>query len=178
MRVITWCSFGVLAVLLSGCQPQSGSANQSDNAAAAATAADSTADGAVVSGGAGTAVTETTTTTATPAAALVLTAADSGKAVSLRVGESLSLSLEGNASTGYSWALAADGSPVLAQVGSAVATSTAAAPDVVGAPEVNRWTFAAQKTGEATLRLEYRRPWEKDTAAARTFEVKVSVAGE
>lgn len=103
-----------------------------------------------------------------------LTAADNGTTLSLRVGESLSVALSGNASTGYSWSLKHSGAPVLVQSGTAAAEASATG--LVGAPEVTTWNFTAQQAGDAALQFEYRRPWEKDAAPAQAFAVTVSVS--
>jgi inhibitor of cysteine peptidase len=96
----------------------------------------------------------------------------SGKQVELSVGQSLVVTLESNASTGYSWYLAqnSDGS-VLDNTGNEyVAPQTT----LVGAGGKEEWTFKALKEGTSTISMGYSRPWES-TPPAETFDLTVVV---
>jgi inhibitor of cysteine peptidase len=86
-----------------------------------------------------------------------------GKApVAMRVGQVLEIALTSNASTGYQWELIADGAPVLTRTtGPATPPPMDTQPPMPGASSIARWWFRAEKPGQATVRLEYRRPWEK-----------------
>lgn len=85
----------------------------------------------------------------------------------LDVGQVLEIALEGSAGTGYAWQLEADGSPQLRPV--PVPPSPEAAesdgPRVVGGPTAQRWHFLAERAGEATVKLSYRRSWESGAPA-------------
>lgn len=98
----------------------------------------------------------------------------------LAVGQVLAVSLEGNPSTGYTWEVDADGTPQLALVPSPADTETSVAdgdgaPPPVGSPVVRQWHFEAVQPGTTTLRLVYRRPWEKDVAPVEQAEFQVTV---
>ena len=96
----------------------------------------------------------------------------SGKQVELSVGQSLVVTLESNATTGYSWALAqnSDGS-VLSKTGNKyIAPQTT----LVGAPGKEEWTFKALKKGTSTISMGYSRPWES-TPPVQTFDLTVVV---
>ncbi|WP_447941026.1 protease inhibitor I42 family protein [Pseudoxanthomonas mexicana] len=86
-----------------------------------------------------------------------------GKApVAMRVGQVLEIALTSNASTGYQWEFTADGAPVLARTtGPATPPPMDTQPPMPGASSIARWWFRAEKPGQTTVRLEYRRPWEK-----------------
>ncbi len=73
----------------------------------------------------------------------------------VRAGEVFTLTLPGNPSTGYSWEMA-DGWAV-SQVGDVESHQVAAG---LGAPAVQVVRLTATATGQAAVRLLYRRPWE------------------
>ena len=97
----------------------------------------------------------------------------SGKQVELSVGQSLVVTLESNASTGYSWSLAQNSDEtVLNKTGNEyVAPQTT----LVGAGGKEEWTFKALKKGTSTISMGYGRPWETDTPPAKTFDLTVVV---
>lgn len=81
--------------------------------------------------------------------------------VSMRVGQVFEIALMANASTGYQWEFTSDGAPVLARTtGPATPPPMDTQPPMPGAPALARWWLRAEKPGEATVRMVYRRPWE------------------
>ncbi|MBA3928618.1 MAG: hypothetical protein C0521_03405 [Xanthomonas sp.] len=81
--------------------------------------------------------------------------------VVMRVGQVLEIALMSNASTGYQWEFTSDGAPVLARTtGPATPPPMDTQPPMPGAPSIARWWFRADKPGEATVRMVYRRSWE------------------
>lgn len=127
-----------------------------------------------------------------PPAEIRLGAEDHGRAVQLREGEELVISLEANPSTGYAWQvdqgpLAAQSQSILVQTGEAFETPqaqgstdvepSAKMPLMLGAPEIQILRFQAAQAGQTTLRLVYRRPWEEDVAPAEEFSVSVEAIG-
>lgn len=84
----------------------------------------------------------------------------------LAVGQVLEIVLEGSAGTGYAWQLEADGSPQLRPLPMPPSPDAADdGPRRVGGPTVQRWHFVAERAGEATVKLSYRRPWESGAPA-------------
>jgi inhibitor of cysteine peptidase len=100
-----------------------------------------------------------------------LTEADAGSAIALRRGDRLAVSLGGNPTTGYTWQVTAVNERVLAPVGEAGYRPSSPA---IGAGGVFTFEFEAAGAGHTTLRLAYRRPWEK-RRPAQTFTVAVTV---
>ncbi len=96
----------------------------------------------------------------------------SGKQVELSVGQSLVVTLDSNASTGYSWSLSQNSDDsVLNNAGNEyVAPQTT----LVGAGGKEEWTFKALKKGNSTISMGYSRPWES-TPPAKTFDLTVVV---
>ena len=100
---------------------------------------------------------------------------DSGKQVELSVGQSLVVTLDSNASTGYSWSLTENSDEtVLSNTGNKYINPPQTTPPIVGAPGVEEWTFKALKKGTSTISLGYRRPWES-TPPVETFDLTVVV---
>lgn len=83
----------------------------------------------------------------------------SGRVIFLEVGESLDLSLESNASTGYSWQYFPDftGKEVIAETMHQYVGAISLLP---GAPGREQWSFKAVGAGTASISLGYMRPWE------------------
>jgi inhibitor of cysteine peptidase len=101
-----------------------------------------------------------------------ITAADAGHPITLRIGEELVLKLESNPSTGYDWFLTDAQNPVLSSLGKPAYAQGRSTP---GAGGIESWNFRASATGTQTLKLEYRRPWEKNTSPAKTVIFQVTV---
>ena len=93
--------------------------------------------------------------------AVAVNQALSVQTMQLPVGQTLTVRLASNPSTGYSWVLAENAGDALDRV--------------VGAGGVDVWQFEAVNAGQHTLRLEYRRPWEKDVAPLYVSVYKVTV---
>ncbi len=100
------------------------------------------------------------------------TAADDGRALELKVGQRLVVSLQGNPTTGYAWAVDAFDPSVLEQVGEIVFEADS---DALGAGRILTGTFAAVAPGQTALKLVYAPPWETDVDPLETFEVRVTV---
>lgn len=92
----------------------------------------------------------------------------------LAVGQTLEITLEGNAGTGYQWQLVESGRPQLVAVALAD-DGVSSTPDLPGEPTLQHLRFHAEQPGRTRLRLEYRRPWEAGQAAARSAEYRVQV---
>ncbi|NJL05247.1 MAG: protease inhibitor I42 family protein [Chloroflexaceae bacterium] len=107
-----------------------------------------------------------------PPAPTSLTAADSGRDVTLQVGAELVLTLEGNPTTGYEWQVEQVDAAVLAQQGEPEYTAAATMP---GSSGVFVFRFTAQAAGSTPLVLGYSRPFEPDTPPIEEFTVQITV---
>ncbi len=97
----------------------------------------------------------------------------SGKEVEITVGGTLTVTLESNATTGYSWALKQIGdTSVLQKTGNKYEAPTSR---LIGAGGKEVWTFKALKTGMTTLSMEYSQAWAGGQKGARTFNLTVTV---
>ena len=92
----------------------------------------------------------------------------------LRQGQLLAIEWDSNASTGYAWEIVEDASPVL-EPAPVPASTKPPAPQLPGAGGTSRWRVRAAQPGTATLRLVYRRAWEKGVGPVRTATYRVVV---
>jgi inhibitor of cysteine peptidase len=93
--------------------------------------------------------------------------------VKLGKGDTLELKLEALPSAGYSWQVVKVNEDLLKQQGKA--TFEKPEKKLIGAKVKQVFRFKAEKAGTGTLELEYKRPFEKDKPAAKTFKVSVTV---
>ena len=100
---------------------------------------------------------------------------DSGATVTLEPQQELVISLEGNPTTGFSWAGGDIDEAVLAPVGEPEYTPTSTGSTLVGGGGTYTLRFQAVAAGETMLRLVYARSWESGVDPEGTFSVTVAV---
>jgi predicted secreted protein len=94
--------------------------------------------------------------------------------VTLAVGDRLIVTLDSNATTGYSWNLSAiSDASVIAKVSDEYVAPTST-PPLMGQGGQESWTFEALDAGIATISMKYIRSWEPEEPA-ETFEITVNV---
>jgi len=107
---------------------------------------------------------------------LKLDASADGSTQQLKVGQVLSISLESNPSTGYSWSATSSDQAVMMQMGEPqMQEPTASSTPVVGAPGTATLYFQAIKAGTATVTLNYQRSWEQGVTPEKTIIITVEV---
>ena len=101
--------------------------------------------------------------------------ADTDRQITLAVGQVLVIELPGNPTTGYTWTAKKIDGDALTRLGDGVYKQNPAPERMEGVGGVETWKFQGAKAGRQTLRFEYARSWEKDTAPARVaaFEIVV-----
>jgi inhibitor of cysteine peptidase len=104
--------------------------------------------------------------------ALALEGEDNGREITLQKGQTLTIKLEGNPTTGYSWEVVETEGAILQQAGE---PEFEAESDLLGAPGTQTLRFEAVDTGQMELKLGYRRSWETDVEPLETFTVHVTV---
>lgn len=103
-----------------------------------------------------------------------LNAKDDGGQTELKEGQLLVITLEGNPSTGYIWEVEEGSEKIIRQVGEIEFQPQSA---LLGAPANEIMRFQAVGAGQSTLKLVYRRPWEKGVQPAKTFSIQVEAVG-
>jgi len=101
-----------------------------------------------------------------------LTENNSGSSVTLLEGETFTVSLRGNGTTGYMWDVVPGAESIVEQQGNMQYIVDS---NLAGSPGTAIFTFKAIALGNATLQLIYHRPWETGVPPIQTFEVTISV---
>lgn len=100
-------------------------------------------------------------------------ASSSGKQIEIAAGGSLAVTLDSNATTGYSWELKGISNPaILEKTDNKYEAPTSG---LIGAGGKEVWTFKALKAGTTTLSMEYSQPWEGGQKGASSFNVAVVI---
>ena len=101
-----------------------------------------------------------------------LDSGDDGDSINVEVGETISIILESNSSTGYKWVLVSN------SLDTSIVSNTSSkyfsgVTSVVGSGGTEQWIFEAEAPGTTTIKLNYKRVWE--TGIEDTFEIEVVV---
>lgn len=102
-----------------------------------------------------------------------LTLADRGTQVEIKEGLEITITLDGNPSTGYTWEVKDLDTDMFQQVGEPVFESSN--PGMVGSGGTLTLTFKTLKVGTNSLTLIYHRPWETEVDPIDTYTVTIVV---
>lgn len=94
--------------------------------------------------------------------------------VQLHQGQTLTISLPSNPTTGFRWVVADAAPGVLRSLGPEVYTTPEDA-GLVGSAGQSTWRYQAQQKGDGRLLMQYRRPWEVQVAPAKVIDCPVNV---
>jgi len=108
--------------------------------------------------------------TALMLAAVTYTGDYNGKTVMVNAGDTFTVKLDENPTTGYSWNLTAD-SGLQVDGGQYVPYSTG----LMGSGGYHTWTIKAVKAGTYRINGIYKRPWESISGQEKTFTLTVQV---
>lgn len=117
-----------------------------------------------------------TGTSTQTAAATTLTEADAGKDAHLAPDQTMTIRLEGNLSTGFSWRVSDSNPEVLLSGGRPTYSENASETPKLGEPGVYIYNFTAKNAGQADLTFDYLREWETSTPPAKTLIFHVTVS--
>ncbi len=104
-------------------------------------------------------------------AAHAFSVVDNGKAVSVRKGETIRISLEENPTTGYSWDESVTSGLTIVD-----SKYTQGDSGLIGAGGVHEWSIRAAERGEQQFSAIYKRSWEQAAGNETTFTLSISVA--
>jgi predicted secreted protein len=104
---------------------------------------------------------------------ILVTPADNGKAITLKVGQCIDVRLSTQAaSTGYEWYLAPRMPEIMGLSARTVTTPGNAPP---GTPSQLDYVLCAEAPGDLTVKFLNYRPWEKNTPPAKTLNFAVKI---
>ncbi len=96
--------------------------------------------------------------------------------VTVVLGQTFTVTLESNPSTGYRWEWVDQQDSIVEQMGEAqFKPRETGDPPLVGAGGWESFDFKAVNQGQMTLKLVYRRPWEEGVEPLKTFSLQVTV---
>ena len=98
--------------------------------------------------------------------------ADNGRAIELRVGDKLEVTLPGNPTTGFQWEVSDVDSLILTPIGDPEFEPSS---NAVGSGGSITFRFEAIGTGQTNLKLIHHRPFVGDVPPTQTYEVTVIV---
>jgi inhibitor of cysteine peptidase len=99
-----------------------------------------------------------------------LTINDNGSTIEIAVDTVVTISLEGNPSTGFAWAIDHNDQTILKNIQSKFDATSAAS---IGSNGKFTFRFQCQKKGNGKISLKYWRHWEGDASVTKRFEVRV-----
>lgn len=108
-------------------------------------------------------------------APLQIGADSGGKTVEVKGVARVLILLPGNITTGYSWAIARIEGDAVKADGEVQYAAKEQKPGLVGGGGTFEASLLVVAKGKATVTLEYRRPWEKEKPAEKTFTVTLDV---
>ncbi len=103
----------------------------------------------------------------------VLQMHDNGKEIRVQAGEVIELALKEQAGTGYLWEFHRLDEKHFQVVHTE--TKSLAERNRVGGPMLQVWQLKTLEPGDATLSLDYLRPWEGRAKAVKHFQIKVHI---
>ncbi|HTX57490.1 MAG TPA: protease inhibitor I42 family protein [Candidatus Acidoferrales bacterium] len=103
----------------------------------------------------------------------VFIASDAASPITVQVGEDFFIAVQSNDSTGYSWTQALPGGDLIVAYEGNVREP--ADPALAGAPGQQIFIYHANRSGSATIVLNYTRPFEPDAPPAKTLTFTVNV---
>ena len=115
---------------------------------------------------------ETQQAMAAASGVMTVTTEDDGREVTIPVGRLVIVRLEAKPGTGYGWQLVRNGSPQLHMETPPVFEPRSKLE--AGGDEDEVFQFRVQMPGTVDLEFHYRRPWDKQTPAAKTFRVRIT----
>jgi inhibitor of cysteine peptidase len=104
-----------------------------------------------------------------------LSVANNNGSKTIKKGDVITVTLEANSSTGYTWDVASNNKRVLRYNGKKYIAPKASNPPMVGTAGKEVLSFKAIGRGTSTLKLVYHQPWDKKAKPAKTFTVKLTV---
>jgi len=97
---------------------------------------------------------------------------DNGRRIKVSKAEVFELALEGHPTAGYRWQIVSMDSAIVQEVSEQKFEPKTKR---LGSPGKQVFKFIATASGETEIKLQYNRPWEKDTAPLDSYHIVVKV---
>jgi len=104
---------------------------------------------------------------------LMLTEKDQGKSITVKAGDTITVTLNENPTTGFRWEVEKYDADIIALRNSSFVPPATSSP---GAGGEHVFMFEGKKPGTAQLALELKRNWQASDAVTKRYAVSVSVA--
>jgi inhibitor of cysteine peptidase len=104
-----------------------------------------------------------------------LSVKDNNGSIKAKKGDVLVITLEANASTGYTWDVASNKKSITKYKGKKYIEPAKTNPPKVGAPGKEVLRFKAIRKGISKIKLIYHQPWDNKAKPAKTFSIEVAV---
>ncbi|MBM3708400.1 MAG: protease inhibitor I42 family protein [Actinobacteria bacterium] len=104
-----------------------------------------------------------------------LTEKDNGKSIELKVGETITVKLESNPTTGYSWSLSEETDQGIMFMISSEYKQSSDDKELVGGGGFETFKFKAAGQGSTEIILNYMSPWEEDIKPEDIFRLSINV---
>jgi inhibitor of cysteine peptidase len=108
---------------------------------------------------------------------ILLTQADNGRSFTAKIGDTITVVVPGNPTTGYQWEaeLSEEAAALLTLEGEPAYEPDATGETLVGSGGEYTFTFTAAAAGQAELMLKYWRSFEPDVAPIDTFTASITI---
>ena len=98
----------------------------------------------------------------------------------VNVGEIVTITLDENVTTGYSWHYSIENNDLIKldsenSQGSETNSQNSSKPDIVGAGSKHTWNFIGVKTGATKISFKYYQSWETEKSAIKTVEYTIKI---
>jgi inhibitor of cysteine peptidase len=101
---------------------------------------------------------------------------DKGSSIELEKGEEITILLDSNPTTGYSWILGEEMDSTIVELTDSMFLQTEKEKELVGAGGSEVFTFEAKNSGHTEIVLCYQRPWEEaELKDEFIFNIEVTV---
>jgi len=107
-----------------------------------------------------------------------LNAKNTGKTIKAKLNTNITISLQGNITTGYSWFKTNQNGDAITETNPLKYKTQKHDKHLVGAGGNFTNIYSSKKIGKTTITYQYKRPWEKNKKPAKTYTITIEVVKE
>ncbi len=105
----------------------------------------------------------------------IFTEKNNGDNLNIKTGDTISIKLESNITTGFKWDLSQETNLSVISLVSSEYSEKESKENLVGGGGFETFNFKALSPGSTIITLNYIRPWEKNVPPEKTFELNITV---